>query len=229
MLKHFIGNDSIEDVLAILQKIGHLVQGLWVPKTSLVVPISDPMDNIKAAARNFVLVQFTKSLVIDSEQLSIISSIKKLKEDVSIKKLKEDVKRFLHVFAEEMTSSRQWKFKERRDELFIKEHPEIVKKQEEAWEIMEAKLDELFQQLGRGRSGMKNTASTTKPSMTHTTVKSLNDKSAGKVTSRSLTKRTIANETREALWKALPKVFQNHKVCRYDLLSGMLGYLDFCC
>lgn len=48
------------------------------------------------------------------------------------------------MFAVERPSFNDWKFKEHMDAKFIKLYPEIVKKQEEAWESIEKKLNNFF-------------------------------------------------------------------------------------
>ncbi|XP_058006126.1 uncharacterized protein LOC110650134 isoform X2 [Hevea brasiliensis] len=205
VLKHYAPDDAIEDVLTVLQKHGQLVQGLWAPKTSLLFPDSNTKEVTKPPARDYVLLLFSKNLVIKSSQLNFPV------------KLKEDMKSFLNVFAVERPSFKDWKFKEHMDATFIKLYPEIVNKQEEAWEAIEKKLNDFFSRAGRPM--MKNPVP--KPSVAHNPVKQLNsDKSTTKSASgnRVLTKTTITVETREALLKALPKVLQNHRVCSFQLI-----------
>ncbi|KAG8650737.1 hypothetical protein MANES_07G068600v8 [Manihot esculenta] len=205
VLKHYAPDDTIADVLTVLQKHGQLVQGLWAPKTSLLFPDSNTKEVTKPPARDYVLLLFSKNLVIKSSQLNFPV------------KLKEDMRSFLSMFAVERPSFNDWKFKEHMDAKFIKLYPEIVKKQEEAWESIEKKLNNFFSRAGR--SIMKNPVP--KPSVVPNPVKQLNsDKSTTKSTSgnRVLAKTTITVETREALLKALPKVLQTHRVCSFQLI-----------
>eukprot|EP00257_Ricinus_communis_P019446 XP_015578439.1 DNA-directed RNA polymerase III subunit RPC5 [Ricinus communis] len=201
VLKHFAPDDSVEDVLKVLQEYGQLVQGLWAPKSSLLFPDA----NSKQGIRDYVLLLFSKNLVINSSQVNFPV------------KIKEEIKSFLNLFAVERPSFKDWKFKEHTDTTFIKLYPDIVKKQEEAWDNTEKRLSKVFDRSGK--ASMKNAIP--KPPMVHNTVKHLDsEKSMPKIASgmRRLTKTTITVETREALLKALPKVFQSHKVCSFQLI-----------
>lgn len=150
------------------------MQGLWVPKTSLLFPNPKPTEKVKLAARDYILLLFSKSLVVTPSELN-----------VPMKPL--ILKSFLNIFAVERPSFKDWKFKENVDTLFAELYPDIVRKQEQAWEVMGKNISAAFDRAGKSVS--KNVI--TKP------------------------KKTMTDETREALRKALPKVLQTHKVCRY--------------
>ncbi|KAJ0040902.1 hypothetical protein Pint_28249 [Pistacia integerrima] len=94
-LKHFAPDDSVEDLLGVLQKHAQLVQ-------------------------------------VKSEQLLVEA------------KLKDHIKRVLNVFAVERPSFKDWKFKEHRDVSFIKEYPNIVKKQEQVWAAAEKQVTDVI-------------------------------------------------------------------------------------
>ncbi|KAJ0046447.1 hypothetical protein Pint_05385 [Pistacia integerrima] len=126
-LQHFAPDDSIEDLLGVLQKHAQLVQGLWVPRSLLLFE-----DKAACLARDFVLLLFSKNLAVKSEQLLVEA------------KLKDHIKRLLNVFAVERPSFKDWKFKEHRDASFIKEHPDIVKKQEQVWANVEKQINDVI-------------------------------------------------------------------------------------
>eukprot|EP00258_Populus_trichocarpa_P045359 XP_024461378.1 DNA-directed RNA polymerase III subunit RPC5 isoform X2 [Populus trichocarpa] len=182
-LRHLIPNDSIEDLLIVLQEYGQLVQGLWVPKTSLLFPNPKPTEKVKLAARDYILLLFSKSLVVTPSELN-----------VPMKPL--ILKSFLNIFAVERPSFKDWKFKENVDTLFVELYPDIVRKQEQAWEVMGKNISAAFDRAGKSVS--KNVI--TKP------------------------KKTMTDETREALRKALPKVLQTHKVCRFATVGHLSVY-----
>ncbi|KAJ6907301.1 DNA-directed RNA polymerase III subunit RPC5 [Populus alba x Populus x berolinensis] len=183
-LRHLIPNDSIEDLLIVLQEYGQLVQGLWVPKTSLLFPNPKPTEKVKLAARDYILLLFSKSLVVTPSELN-----------VPMKPL--ILKSFLNIFAVERPSFKDWKFKENVDTLFVELYPDIVRKQEQAWEVMGKNISAAFDRAGKSVS--KNVI--TKP------------------------KKTMTDETREALRKALPKVLQTHKVCSFQMICQGLRQL----
>lgn len=183
-LRHLIPNDSIEDLLIVLQEYGQLVQGLWVPKTSLLFPNPKPTEKVKLAARDYILLLFSKSLVVTPSELN-----------VPMKPL--ILKSFLNIFAVERPSFKDWKFKENVDTLFAELYPDIVRKQEQAWEVMGKNISAAFDRAGKSVS--KNVI--TKP------------------------KKTMTDETREALRKALPKVLQTHKVCSFQMICQGLRQL----
>ncbi|KAG6767963.1 hypothetical protein POTOM_026855 [Populus tomentosa] len=183
-LRHLIPNDTIEDLLIVLQEYGQLVQGLWVPKTSLLFPNPKPTEKVKLAARDYILLLFSKSLVVTPSELN-----------VPMKPL--ILKSFLNIFAVERPSFKDWKFKENVDTLFVELYPDIVRKQEQAWEVMGKNISAAFDRAGKSVS--KNVI--TKP------------------------KKTMTDETREALRKALPKVLQTHKVCSFQMICQGLRQL----
>ncbi|XVE87275.1 hypothetical protein DITRI_Ditri18aG0103800 [Diplodiscus trichospermus] len=197
-LKHFAPDASIEDIFEVLQKHALLVQGLWVPKSSLLVP-EDPS---KSLARDYVLLLFSKNPVISLAQVNALSPSRK-----------EEVKGFLKVLAIERPSFKDWKLKENPDEAFKKLYPDIVMKQEQIWRAGE---DNVINHICRGAKGGPTR---TKPSSVIKPEKAVNpDKSVRKVATGAQAGRTMSDETREAIPKALKKVFQTHKVCSLQLI-----------
>uniref|UniRef100_A0A6N2LD37 DNA-directed RNA polymerase III subunit RPC5 n=1 Tax=Salix viminalis TaxID=40686 RepID=A0A6N2LD37_SALVM len=183
-LRHLIPDDSIEDLLTVLQEFGQLVQGLWVPKTSLLFPSPKPNEKVKLAARDYILLLFSKSLVVTPSQLN-----------VPMKPLL--LKSFLNIFAVERPSFKDWKFKENMDTQFVELYSDIVRKQEQAWEVIGKNISVAFDRAGKSVSKIV----ITKP------------------------KKTMTDETREALRKALPKVLQTHKVCSFEMICQGLRQL----
>ncbi|XP_052196498.1 uncharacterized protein LOC127803915 isoform X2 [Diospyros lotus] len=204
-LKHLAPNDSIKDVLGVLKKLACLVQGLWVPKTSL---LSEGRHGVENLARDYVLLLFSKSPVIRYEKVNVGGSLGKA------------IKGVLNSLATERPSLRDWKFKEQPDVMFMKLHPDIVKEQEQAWERLEKPLTESMFGSGRGPPGLKNTL---KPDMANKPGASKNpSKGAARSSNGSTSRTAMSNETREALPKALQKLFQMHKVCSFQQICQRL-------
>ncbi|PPS14403.1 hypothetical protein GOBAR_AA06168 [Gossypium barbadense] len=196
--RHYAPNDPIEEVFEVLQKHALLVQGLWVPKSSLLFP-GDPS---KSLARDYVLLLFSKNPFISYDKVNNLSTSRK-----------EEVKGFLKILAIESPPLKGWKFKENTDENFKKEYPEIVKKQEQIWKAGE---DNVTNHIWRGAKGGP---SRTKPGTVIKSEKAGNsDKVARKVAPGAHAGRTMSDETREAIPKALKKVFQTYKVCSLQLI-----------
>ncbi|WRX08584.1 DNA-directed RNA polymerase III subunit Rpc5 - like 1 [Theobroma cacao] len=197
-LKHFAPDASIEDIFEVLQKHALLVQGLWVPKSSLLFP----EDPYKSLARDYVLLLFSKNPIISLAQVHALSPSRK-----------EEVKGFLKILAIERPSFKDWKLKENADEGFKKLYPDIVKNQEQIWRAGE---DNVINHICRGAKGGP---SRTKPGTVIKPGKAMNsDKGVRRVAPAVQAGRTMSDETREAIPKALKKVFQTHKVCSLQLI-----------
>uniref|UniRef100_A0A5B7AY01 DNA-directed RNA polymerase III subunit RPC5 n=1 Tax=Davidia involucrata TaxID=16924 RepID=A0A5B7AY01_DAVIN len=204
-LKYLAPKDSIEEVLAVLQKHAQLVQGLWVPKSSL---LYEGGQGREALARDYILLLFRKNPLVSLDQVNISKILVKAMKDV------------LNVLAVERPSFKDWKFKETQDMSFIKRHPDIVKEQEQAWERVEKPIiDSIF---GGGKNGpsLKNSS---KPDMASRPGASKNsNKGAAKSSNGALSRMPMSHETREALPKALQKLFQSHKVCSFQQICQRL-------
>ena len=159
---------------------------------------SSKENGMHRAARDYVLTLFWRSPVVSFSSLHPPHSLKNM------------VNKFLNIFATERSSVKDWKFKEKTDNAFMKLYPDIVKKQEELWEDLEKRLKNTSGD-GKSSRAMKSASITSKP------VTSLNsDKSLTKGASEVVGGKTIPDDFRETLAsKVLPKVIQNHKVCRY--------------
>ncbi|KAJ4714451.1 DNA-directed RNA polymerase III subunit RPC5 [Melia azedarach] len=83
-LMHYAPNDTVEDVLGVLQKYALLVQGLWAPRSLLLFE-----DKVKCLARDYVLLMFSKNSVVKFQQLFVNA------------KLRDHIKSFLSMFAVE--------------------------------------------------------------------------------------------------------------------------------
>ncbi|XVF62008.1 hypothetical protein PTKIN_Ptkin08bG0181900 [Pterospermum kingtungense] len=198
VLKHFAPDASTEDVCEVLQKHALLVQGLWAPKSSLLFP----EDPLKSLARDYVLLLFSKNPTISLKQVNALST-----------KRKEVVKGILKILAIERPSFKDWKLKESADESFKKLYPDIVKKQEEIWRAGE---DHVLKYIFDDK---KADPRRTKPGTVIKTEKAVNPyKSALKAAPGAQAGRTMSDETREAIPKALKKVFQTYKVCSLQLI-----------
>lgn len=170
------------------------MQGFWAPKSSLLFP----EDPLKSLARDYVLLLFSKNPIITSKEVNALSA-----------KCKEEVKGILKILAIERPSFKDWKLKESPDVAFKKLYPDIVKKQEQVWRAGE---DYVIKSIFKDK---KAGPRRTNPGIVIKPEKAVNpDKSAKKVAPGAQAGRIMSDETREAVLKALKKVFQTHKVCR---------------
>ncbi|OMO84297.1 DNA-directed RNA polymerase III subunit Rpc5 [Corchorus olitorius] len=196
-LKHFAPDASTEAIFEVLQKHAQLVQGLWVPKS----PLLFPGDPLKALARDYVLILFSKNPIITLAHLNGLST-----------RHRDEVKGILKILAIERPSFKDWKLKEN-DESFKKLYPDIVQKQEEIWAAGE---DNVINHIFRAAKGGP---SRTKPGVVIKPEKVVNsDKGERKVAPGAQAGRTMTDEIQKAMPKALKKVFQTHKVCSLQLI-----------
>ncbi|KAE8008813.1 hypothetical protein FH972_005288 [Carpinus fangiana] len=207
-LKHFAPDYSNEEFLQVLQKHALLVQGLWAPKSPLLIPEGGE----SSLARDYVLLLFSKNIVISQSDIPTI--------------LKKTMNIFLDALAIKRSSPtfNGWKLKVPADASFIKLYPEIVDAQKEIWNNIESKL---YGCIGGKRGGPREKNAVSKPIITGMPGKTVSsDKSVTKNASRvSSGRKTMSEETREALPRVLPKVFQTHKVCSFQQICQGLRQL----
>ncbi|XP_068345124.1 uncharacterized protein [Pyrus communis] len=218
--KYFAPDHTVEELLDVLQKHAQLLlsSGLWVPKTLLLYPnkddkgldtnhISTKDHKDRQTARNYILNLFRKNPVIRNSQLDLQEGIR------------THVYESLRILAVSRPSTQDWKFKEQPDMSFMEHYPDIVKTQEQNWERIEEKLRIAFK--SNTDRYMKSA------SMTTTRGKPLNsDKGTTKAASEVHTGgRTMSDETRAALQEAIKEVFQEHKVCNFQLIRRGLSDL----
>ncbi|KAG2720013.1 hypothetical protein I3760_02G016500 [Carya illinoinensis] len=211
-LKHFALDCCDEEFLQVLQKHALLVQGLWAPKSSLLLL----EDGESSLVRDYLLLLFSEnSTISESDLLSNIPTNLRKKMEV-----------FLDAFAVKRSSFKftGWKFKEPADASFIKRYPKIVDAQKEVWNSIEKNLKKY---IGGKKRGPRERNADPKPIITGTPGKTVNPtgtlmKNAIGVSSG---RKTMSEETREALPKALTKVFLTHKVCSFQLICQGLRQL----
>ncbi|XP_042066441.1 DNA-directed RNA polymerase III subunit RPC5-like [Salvia splendens] len=124
-LRRLAPDEPIEEVLAVLQEVALLVQGLWIIRTSLCREIGN------SDVRNYVLFLFSKDVIIRNDQI--------LNKKAG---WSEAVKQFLRNLARERHTFGHWKLKELPDSKFMELYPAIVKKQQEQWDCMEKRFDQ---------------------------------------------------------------------------------------
>ncbi|KAK4393648.1 hypothetical protein Sango_1835600 [Sesamum angolense] len=203
-LKYLAPDESVEEILGVIQEHARLVQGLWVPKSSLVYGTD---QGVEVLARDYVLLLFSKNVIINNSQLPQRPQLSKAMKEV------------LNVLAVERPAFNDWKLKELPDISFIKRNPSIVKKQEEEWECLEKKINDLLFG-GRNGPGMKTS------SKSNTTYNPAAPKSSNRVATRvpngAPSKTAMPEEVREAVTKALQKLFKSIKVCSFQQISQRL-------
>ncbi|CAE6230837.1 unnamed protein product [Arabidopsis arenosa] len=208
VLKHYAPEFSDEDFLGALQEDGWLVQGLWTPKTKLL-----GLDKNCGSIRDYVLSLFSQNTTIKYSEVEATGFQREKKKTMET---------MLTEFAKERPLLNDWKFKEPTDVSFIKSYPEIVKEQDILWTNRKEIIESIITtQGGKSRADNrrnvvgKNSSVTVKPEVPTT----LSDKGGS---SRNTIPRVVGQkmpeELRWALPKALKKVFQTHKVCRYETI-----------
>ncbi|CAN8253440.1 unnamed protein product [Cochlearia groenlandica] len=204
VLKHYAPELSDKDFLVVLEKYACLVQGLWIPRNSL-LELEGPFQ----ASRNYVLMLFSKSLTI------------KYSEVEKTGRLRDKIKTMLSVFAKERPLLSDWKFKESTDVSFIKSYPEIVKQQNLLWVKVEGEFKEMMKtKEGKSRPGKKDVEFKSplvvvKPEIPIT----VSDKGGSSRNTMPLVPRQkMSEDIQKMIPKFLKKVFQAHKVCSYETI-----------
>ncbi|KAL8490473.1 hypothetical protein ACS0TY_026098 [Phlomoides rotata] len=203
-LKYLAPDESLEEVLAVLQELAHLVQGLWVPKSSLVFRGE---GGINVLARDYVLLLFSKDVIIKDSALP-----------KSPPQLNKAMKEVLNVMATERPTFKDWKLKESPDFSFIKNNPSVVKKQEEVWESLEKYI---IDNINRGKKG-PSTRNPLKSSTTDNPTTSKVSNNQATMTSSGSTKTGMSEEVREATLKTVQRIFKDIKVCSFQQISQQL-------
>ncbi|CAL9242842.1 unnamed protein product [Arabidopsis halleri] len=209
VIKHYAPEFSDEDFLGALQEVGGLVQGLWTPKTGLLTRVGR-LDEKYEGSRDYVLSLFSQNTTI------------KYSEVEATGRYSDKMKTMLTVFAKERPLLNDWKFKEPTDVSFIKSYPDIVKEQDIFWADKKKNLEpRRTTQGGKSRADNrrnvvgKNSSVTVKPEVPTT----LSEKGgSSRNTIPRVVRQEMPEELRKALPKALKKVFQTHKVCRYETI-----------
>ncbi|KAJ9548048.1 hypothetical protein OSB04_020591 [Centaurea solstitialis] len=180
-------NENDEDIFRVLQTHAQLVQGLWVAKSKLKYGKDVGREVL---LRNYILLQFSKNPFFHEVQLPKSNSFS------------DTIKGILDEFSTRRDSCRDWKFKERPDDSFIKQYPHVVEEQKKIWDLLEPQINEfLFRQSSKHGIGDRRA-----------TPNSTND--VAQRTTNVPPSRTppMLDEAREALPKALQKVFQAYKI-----------------
>ncbi|KAK1433272.1 hypothetical protein QVD17_10182 [Tagetes erecta] len=127
-LKHIAPGSCEEDIFKVLNEHAHLIQGLWVAKTKLKFRNGGP----DALLRNYAMLQFSKSPIFHEVQLPKQAA------------RGERMKVILDEFAAKRDSFRDWKFRERPDDSFLKKYPDIVMGQKLIWDQVEQEVSKYF-------------------------------------------------------------------------------------
>ncbi|KAH6782198.1 hypothetical protein C2S51_007491, partial [Perilla frutescens var. frutescens] len=211
-LKYLAPDESSEEVLAVLQELAVLVQGLWVAKTALVYEADNEISTsakdqaIRATARDHVLLLFSKNTIISNSELP------------PQPQRANAMKAVLHGLATERPFFKDWKLKELPDLSFIKLNPAVVKKQQEVWESLEKKFNDL-NSGGRNAPSMKTSKSSTP---TNLVLSNGSDNLAARTSGGSTPRNVMPAEARETTRKALQKLFKSIKTCSFQQISQKL-------
>ncbi|MCD7463518.1 hypothetical protein HAX54_050776 [Datura stramonium] len=197
-LMHLAPDNPVDEILRVLQRYAQLVQGLWVPKSSLVYGTN---NGVEVLARDFVLYEFTKSTLIKKSVFGRRPEFLKAATPA------------LKSLAVERPDLNDWKLKEHPDKKFENLYGNIVREQQATWECVGKQINDILPG-GRNRPSMKN------PLSAKANIPAL--ASGDKPTPSSLLRTSISEEIREALPKAVQNVFRIHKVCSLpQILAGL--------
>ncbi|PIA52566.1 hypothetical protein AQUCO_01000440v1 [Aquilegia coerulea] len=212
-IKHLAPNDSDEEVLECLLHHALLVQGLWVPRTSVLAQLT----GLEKLARDFMLLFFKKDIVVTHKQLE---------EYRHSESFNQALERNLKLIAVHRPSFNDWKLNKPKDESFIRSYPDIERKQEKDWEILENNVmaivqksrmtkdstssatNNLHSSSGNSDQGAKVCENGTPGS----TTKNMSDEA------REALPKNMSDEAREALPKALEVILRKHNVCSLQLI-----------
>ncbi|KAL3362055.1 hypothetical protein AABB24_014753 [Solanum stoloniferum] len=200
-LKHLAPDNSADEIIRVLQIYAQLVQGLWVPKSSLVYGTN---SGVEVLARNFVLYEFTKGILIKKSVFGRRPEFLKAATPA------------LKSLAVERSDLNDWKLKEHPDKKFENLYGDVVREQQATWECLGKQINDVLPG-GRNRPTMKN------PLNPNADIPAL--PSGDKPTSSSLLRTSMSEEIREALPKALQEVFRTYKVCSFQQIRQGLRKL----
>ncbi|KAG5592897.1 hypothetical protein H5410_043411 [Solanum commersonii] len=200
-LKHLAPDNSADEIIRVLQIYAQLVQGLWVPKSSLVYGTN---SGVEVLARNFVLYEFTKGILIKKSVFGRRPEFLKAATPA------------LNSLAVERPDLNDWKLKEHPDKKFENLYGDVVREQQATWECLGKQINDVLPG-GRNRPTMKN------PLNPNADIPAL--PSGDKPTSSSLLRTSMSEEIREALPKALQEVFRTYKVCSFQQIRQGLRKL----
>ncbi|XP_015083435.1 DNA-directed RNA polymerase III subunit RPC5-like isoform X2 [Solanum pennellii] len=201
-LMHLAPDNSADEIIRVLQIYAQLVQGLWVPKSSLVYGTN---SGVEVLARNFVLYEFTKGILIKKSVFGRRPEFLKAATPA------------LKSLAVERPDLNDWKLKEHPDKKFENLYGDVVREQQATWECLGKQINDVLPG-GRTRPTMKN------PINRDADITAL-PPSGDKPTSSSLLRTSMSEEIREALPKALQEVFRTYKVCSFQQIRQGLRKL----
>ncbi|XP_055821289.1 uncharacterized protein LOC129889849 [Solanum dulcamara] len=200
-LKHLAPDNSVDEIMRVLQIYAQLVQGLWVPKSSLVYGTN---SGVEVLARNFVLYEFTKGIFIKKSVFGRRPEFLKAATPA------------LKSLAVERPDLNDWKLKEHPDKKFENLYGDVVREQHATWECLGKQINDVLPG-GRSRPTMKNLLNPNADIPAFP--------SGDKPTSSSLLRTSMSEEIREALPKALQEVFRTYKVCSFQQIRQGLRKL----
>ncbi|KAL9249878.1 DNA-directed RNA polymerase III subunit RPC5-like protein [Drosera capensis] len=193
-LSHLAPDHSVEEILLILQKSAHLVQGFWVPTSTIRYPNMGKQD---CFVRDYVLYRFSQNTIFSYSDL------------INETKYKSKAEKWLREFAVEKPSLKGWKFREPTDESFSNTYPDTVRQQEQEWEERGKKMLLVFASL-RNQRILTNPLKTERTDVNRSPLTCGDKGAATSVNGESLKKLVASNE---ALRRLLMKPLETHKVC----------------
>ncbi|KAH0724679.1 hypothetical protein KY290_003747 [Solanum tuberosum] len=200
-LKHLALDNSADEIIRVLQIHAQLVQGLWVPKSSLVYGTN---SGVEVLVRNFVLYEFTKGILIKKSVFGRRPEFLKAATPA------------LKSLAVERPDLNDWKLKVHPDKKFENLYGDVVREKQATWECLGKQINDVLPG-GRNRPTMKN------PLNPNADIPAL--PSGDKPTSSSLLRTSMSEEIREALPKVLQEVFRTCKVCSFQQIRQGLRKL----
>ncbi|KAH7659911.1 DNA-directed RNA polymerase III subunit Rpc5 protein [Dioscorea alata] len=186
-LMHLAPNESINEVLKVIQQYADLVQGLWITKSSLL------FKEEQARVRDYFLFLLSKNHVVPSSKITgtkfgEVSYLKEMMSQLAVKGPTND-----------------WKLKHAPDSSFIERFPNIIKEQECAWSSREMHFLDLSAPVGKDKVLMTKSSLDSSGGVSRVANRS-NDVSASTRTN------ALSIETRECLPKVVQQILRSQKV-----------------
>ncbi|CAM8946840.1 unnamed protein product [Rhodiola kirilowii] len=122
VLKYLAPEDPAENIIEFLKQLAVLVQGVWVPRSSILQLGS----NKDALARDYLILKFSQKLTITNEEL-------RFKKDMSL-----SLRAALTNLAIQRVDLNDWKFKSPADPSFLKLYPSVALQQRQLLEGRES-------------------------------------------------------------------------------------------
>ncbi|KAL4184351.1 hypothetical protein AMTRI_Chr10g225170 [Amborella trichopoda] len=208
LMRHAPVGLTEQEVLKVLQKHAHLVQGYWVPKS----PLRYEAEYCKV--RDYILLLFHKERVIQHDEVKGLLSWKT-----------EIFEKVMNPLGSRNRELKRWEFKLPTQKSFLQSHENVVEDQSRLWSSLEKHLmDSLPWLKNKASNSRVSSKINTKGSSSVAPLSGRGDQPAKSVADGAqISERSImSEEVREAISDALRDVFKKYHVCSLPMLRSGL-------